>query len=748
MDKTFFLNLCLVHFLLVYTYQNSDNDKNYNLLGVSINIGNKILNKYFNVLRQEYIEKSSNEISYLEWVEKWKLENTEYNDILDDSLRSALGCKVIDILCYSEMLKKVLTVISAKQKQYVLEIVESKILVNNKRNIINLPTKLPMIVPPKPYSKNVLGGYLLNNEKFSEPLFIEKKGYGINSELSDNNKIYDMINQINSTPFKINTVLLDYIMNNWERHNLLFDPKVKHKFEDIEKRTKYQNGVYNSHISKIILQETILGIAQFFSNFNEIYFPVRLDQRGRLYCSPNFMNYQANELSKALLIFSKPGIIKKDDMDGITYLKAYGANCYGNKISKSSTEAKLEWVNQNIDNILNYDNGVLLNKSKDKLLFLAFCIEYKRFYDFYTDENLMEFETYLPIQLDATCNGFQHMALLSNEDTLFKELNLVSNKSDKPNDFYNFLVHKLKDLFDKKILEGEFIDNKTNGSYERLSKFIWDRSYIKKAIMTIPYNSSVRSMRKYISDSLVKIDHDEDNSTWYSDSEKNTKIIINNKDIALLTLCLMNIIQNDFEKIKKLSKYLKNVATLLTILELPISWTLPTGLIIKQSYLETKSTTIPPFTYSKIKLNLRLSIKDKYDKNKQVRALMPNLIHSLDGSSLSLLFNQFSNLYNKSSQFYSVHDCFGTTCDKVFILKTILASVYTDIYSSEPYLYNFDKDILDNIEKKTNYKLDRKNRTLEFLNTTYTIHDIDWVTNKKQLSNKIIKAIDSQYILI
>jgi len=46
LDKTFFLNLCLVHFLLVYTYQNSDQ----NLLGVSINIGNKILNKYFNVL--------------------------------------------------------------------------------------------------------------------------------------------------------------------------------------------------------------------------------------------------------------------------------------------------------------------------------------------------------------------------------------------------------------------------------------------------------------------------------------------------------------------------------------------------------------------------------------------------------------------------------------------------------------------------------------------------------------------------
>jgi DNA-directed RNA polymerase len=104
-------------------------------------------------------------------------------------------------------------------------------------------------------------------------------------------------------------------------------------------------------------------------------------------------------------------------------------------------------------------------------------MEYKRFYEFYIDENASKFLTYLPIQLDATCNGFQHMALLSNEDTLFKELNLVCNNEDKsdkndvtPSDFYNFLLHKLINLFKSKVDSGETMDGK--GSYTRLLNFI------------------------------------------------------------------------------------------------------------------------------------------------------------------------------------------------------------------------------------------------------------------------------------
>lgn len=116
-------------------------------------------------------------------------------------------------------------------------------------------------------------------------------------------------------------------------------------------------------------------------------------------------------------------------------------------------------------------------------------------------------------------------------------------------------------------------------------------------------------MKKYLQESLVWVDHDEkDKICWYSTSDKKSGLRINDKDLFLLISSLKYIITNDFEKIKKLSKYLKNVATLLNTLELPITWSQPTGLTIKQSYLETKSTSITPFMYSKLKLNLKVTI--------------------------------------------------------------------------------------------------------------------------------------------
>jgi DNA-directed RNA polymerase len=84
-----------------------------------------------------------------------------------------------------------------------------------------------------------------------------------------------------------------------------------------------------------------------------------------------------------------------------------------------------------------------LSKAENKLLFLvrskkqAFCFEYNRWLN-NLDSNSTHFITYLPIQLDATCNGYQHLSMLSLDHKLAKQLNLTkSNWKDDPQDFYS-----------------------------------------------------------------------------------------------------------------------------------------------------------------------------------------------------------------------------------------------------------------------------------------------------------------------
>lgn len=123
---------------------------------------------------------------------------------------------------------------------------------------------------------------------------------------------------------------------------------------------------------------------------------------------------------------------------------------------------------------------------------------------------------------------------------------------------------------------------------------------------------------------------------------------------------MTSIIFDDCEKIKKLTKYLKNVAKLFNALNLPITWNLPSGLKVNQSYLCTDSKEVQPFSYSKTKLALNRVVKNKYDHKRQVRFFMPNLIHLLDANSLCTFYQIFS-IRLTNPQFYSVHDCFATT---------------------------------------------------------------------------------------
>jgi hypothetical protein len=103
---------------------------------------------------------------------------------------------------------------------------------------------------------------------------------------------------------------------------------------------------------------------------------------------------------------------------------------------------------------------------------------------------LSEFQSFLPIQLDGTCNGFQHLSLLSEEVDLFEQLNLSeSNKFDDPKDFYSFMLDKVKAYLLNLILNNK-ITLFDKQHILRLLVFKFIRKHIKNMIMTKPYNAT------------------------------------------------------------------------------------------------------------------------------------------------------------------------------------------------------------------------------------------------------------------
>lgn len=154
--------------------------------------------------------------------------------------------------------------------------------------------------------------------------------------------------------------------------------------------------------------------------------------------------------------------------------------------------------------------------------------------------------------------------------------------------------------------------------------------------------------------------------------------------------------------------------------------------MVGQKYSKQQVKKIRPYFFSKKELSLTLTDKTTMNITKQRNALMPNLVHSLDAATMILLYYSFKKNHSNQTyiNFYSVHDCFGVTADKVETLITLIRTIYIDFYSDNKYIETFDKDVIENIkihfggEDKVKYIEDKRE---------ITVFDIDKIIKLPQL---------------
>jgi hypothetical protein len=341
-NKNDIINIMLYGFLKIVTYYNINSDDELYNGSTSNNIllGKLLTNKYINVIKGK-------DISYSKYKNQILAENENNSILFTDDFYLHFGSKLSQIMieCGLFLLSSVMY---KGDNHSIFKIPEQVLNSIPKNSVILAPLKLPMIIEPKPYDKNISGGYLLNDVEYDDKLITKKIGLKESSTVLDNNIIYYSINNMMKTAFKINKNLLEYLIEYNHEHNLLtFEGDDLYKNIDENSMDPKEKKLYQQYLSRKLLHSYVIKIATAYKNVPEIFFPMRMDYRGRLYPMTAYLHYQSCELAKGLLLFARPDYIKRSDTVSINYLKAYGATCFGNKLDKKSYSKRLEWVNEN-----------------------------------------------------------------------------------------------------------------------------------------------------------------------------------------------------------------------------------------------------------------------------------------------------------------------------------------------------------------------------------------------------------------
>jgi len=194
-----------------------------------------------------------------------------------------------------------------------------------------------------------------------------------------------------------------------------------------------------------------------------------------------------------------------------------------------------------------------------------------------------------PILFDASCSGIQHIASLTLEQELAKNVNVYTESSDPsfdyPQDFYIYALGKIRDSL-------------SVSEIETLRDIKLNRKIIKRSVMTIPYNISLTGIGEHLlehfeviwvfKERFIKIP----GSASYSGKE----LLLNTSEFGNLTKLIYFVLTKELPSLKILSEYFNSMIDIFLRLNLPITWITPAGLKIR--YTNVK------FTTTKVKANL------------------------------------------------------------------------------------------------------------------------------------------------
>lgn len=587
---------------------------------------------------------------------------------------------------------------------------------------VNTPEFKPTVMPPRRWSTTRDGGYWTHYVKtprlvrFKASQEMQRRGAADEYDAFDMPRVYSAINMLQETAWCVNQRVLDVALTTWaekgalikgmpelferqlpprtprmieHRENALLakaltgvaaipDDKTQKEIEEWKRKAHPVYAFNAKRIGRKKLTDDMLTIAKQYRDFEEFYFPHMLDFRGRMYPIPAFLQPQGNDLARGLLTFATGAPITEAN-GGVRWLAISLASNWGH--DKLPYQDRVDWV---------YENEMLLRliaedpdhnrewtQTDKPWQTLAAVFEWVDYLN--TGDG---FVSSLPVMVDGTCNGIQHLSALTRDRTAGSYVNLVPG--DRPQDIYKFVAKSLQGKLED-IARGGGEHSELAAWWLAICNYDLPRTLTKRQVMVLPYGGTRDSFFGYTRD-WIKEYHPKLTEELDDTGKQELK-----DRIVFMANQMWGAVNEVVFGGMRVMKWLQDMAKQAAIADQPIYWKVPSGFIVRQFYGLEKDKLVDLMldgTRCRITLSertARLSVRE------QTQGISPNFIHSLDAACLCECVNKCLEV--GITAFSSVHDAYGTHAANMELMADLLRESFVAVHE-EDLLGNFRDAIL------------------------------------------------------
>jgi DNA-directed RNA polymerase len=252
----------------------------------------------------------------------------------------------------------------------------------------------------------------------------------------------------------------------------------------------------------------------------------------------------------------------------------------------------------------------------------------------------------VPVRLDATASGLQHLSALALDERVGAVVNLVPGR--ERGDIYSIVAQAAAEATSELALRGDPMALRWAGKV--------DRSTVKQAVMATPYGITTSGIRQGLLEHAVKVAPEKLHEAAKFMAFRITEAVTGKLGQPALVM-----------------QYLRDAARIIAEPGNSVTWTTPSGCVVTQGYAK------PALVRTNTLLGKLTFIEpgkpaERPNVAKAINSAPANYVHSLDAALLMRIVNQWDQPLTV------VHDAIGTHAGAVGRLAQLARDSFADQY--------------------------------------------------------------------